>query len=99
MTITANDAFQSSLESLIKYDKLLSIMPNVTLAFYILYMKLNIDKNDQAKTKWTPYLNILPSEFHNPLYFTLDELKVLQPAQTFSNSKKSLTQISENDFI
>ena len=79
MTISANDALQSPLESLIKYDKLLSIMPNVTLAVYLLYLKLSED------AKWAPYLNILPSEFHSPLYFTLDELKVLQPAQTFSN--------------
>ena len=85
LTISADDALQSPIESLIRSDKLLSMMPNVGLAFYILYLKLNQNKNDEMARKWKSYLNVLPSEFHTPLYFSLEELKLLQPVQTFSN--------------
>lgn len=85
MTISADDALHSPIESLIRSDKLLSLMPNVGLAFYILYLKLNQDKNDEVAKKWKTYLNILPNEFHTPLYFDLEELKLLKSVQTFSN--------------
>ena len=85
MTISADDALKSPIEKLIRSDKLLSLMPNVGLAFYILYLKINQDKTNEMAKKWKPYLNILPNEFHTPLYFNLDELKLLQPVQTFSN--------------
>jgi hypothetical protein len=86
LTISADDALQSPIESLIRSDKLLSMMPNVGLAFYILYLKLTQIKNDdEMARKWKSYLNVLPSEFHTPLYFSLEELKLLQPIQTFSN--------------
>lgn len=82
MILASSDALDSPLEDLIKYDKLLSIMPNVTLAIFILYLKISQEKKDGSK--WSPYLNILPSEFHTPLYFNLDEIKMLQPVQSFS---------------
>ncbi len=85
LMITINDAKQSRLSSLIKNDKMLSYMPNVTLALFILYLKTyQANPNEPFACKWKSYLNILPDDFHTPLYFNLQQLKLLQPTQCFS---------------
>ena len=53
-------------------------MPNVYLSLFVLYERLN--KN----SKWTNYFNILPTTFHNVLYFNLNEIKMLKISQSFS---------------
>ena len=59
-------------------------MHNITLSVYILYIKLCINNNPKSEyQKWKPYFDILPSQFNTPLYFSLDELKLTQPAQCF----------------
>ena len=71
--------------SLIKNDKLLSVMPNVYLTLYLLYERINVN------SKWQDYLNILPNSFHNVLYFNLDEIKMLKVSQSFSKNIFFLT--------
>lgn len=81
--LTLNNVNGTQLESLIKQDKMLSLMPNVALSLFILYLKINTQNKDIKFSKWTPYLNILPNEFHTPLYFNLDQIKLLQYSQSF----------------
>lgn len=79
--LTVDEANNTELKDLIKKDKLLSAMPNVSLALLLLYLKTTKKTKFQ---KWQPYLNILPSEFYTPLYFSLDEIKTLQSSHCFS---------------
>lgn len=90
--LTLEEANGTELAELIKKDKLLGAMPNVSLALLLLYLKTTttINNNNNNTTlskkfqKWHPYLNILPSEFNTPLYFSLDEIKMLQSSHCFS---------------
>jgi hypothetical protein len=86
LVLTLDNSNGLLIENLFKEDKMLSSMPNVSLALFMLYLKTNSsnEKQNQLITKWIPYLNILPSYFHTPLYFTLEEIRLLQPAQCFS---------------
>jgi hypothetical protein len=87
--LTLKNAVGLPIERLFDEDKMLASMPNVALAVFILYLKANCAAAKNGKpdrqdvVKWRPYLNILPNEFHTPLYFTLDELKMLQSSQCF----------------
>ena len=90
--LTLNDANKLEIERLLKEDKMLAGMQNISLALLVLFLKasLNTDEssseNNELISKWKAYLNVLPSEFHTPLYFNLDEIKILQPTVCFSNN-------------
>ncbi len=81
--LTIEDAVESPLKALIIGDKLLQLMQNVALAIFVLYVKLSSKDESSIYSKWAPYMNILPSQFHTPLYFNLDDLDLLKPAQCF----------------
>ena len=85
--LTAHDALNSKLRELILNDKLLFIMPHVALAVFLIHLNAVFTsteaKADESELKWKAYLNVLPNQFGTPLYFTLDEIKRLQPAQCF----------------
>lgn len=76
------DEASADLAELLRKDKLLSAMPNVCLALLVLHLKTSTKKGK----RWQPYLNILPTEFSTPLYFSLDEIKSLQSSHCFSNA-------------
>lgn len=78
--LSLNEANGTDLEALLKSERLLIGMPNVALALLVLYLKTTTTKNGQ---KWSRYLAIIPSEFSTPLYFSLDEIKMLQNSQCF----------------
>lgn len=78
--LTTRTIKQTQLGNLLNHDKLLSSMPNLALALSVLLVKLN---TGNQFSKWTPYMNILPNEFHTPLYFSLDEIKLLKSSQSF----------------
>lgn len=82
LIFSLDEANSTELGELIKIDKLLGAMPNVSLALLLLYAKTS--KNTKFQ-KWKPYLDILPSEFNTPLYFSLDEIRSLQSSYCFSN--------------
>ncbi len=89
--LTLKDSVGLSVEKLFDGDKMLRSMPNVALAMLVLFLKAScsVAKNGKVErkdiTKWRPYMNILPNEYHTPLYFTLEEIKMIQPAQCFCN--------------
>jgi hypothetical protein len=55
-----------SLGPLIINDQLLRSMPNIALALFLLH--------ERSQSKWKPYIDILPTHFHTPLYFDYDQL-------------------------
>lgn len=81
--LTIEEANNTPLANLIKSEKLLSTMPNVSLALFLLYLRTD-KPTSKCYQKWRSYLDILPNEFNTPLYFSLDELKMLQNSQCFS---------------
>nr|QDF21447.1 histone-lysine N-methyltransferase setd3 isoform X1 [Brachionus koreanus] len=84
LILTINSLGENRLKQLAKEDKMLSSMPNVALALTMLYIKQNNDSNEEF-SKWSSYMNILPSEFNTPLYFSLDEIKSLKNSQSFAD--------------
>ncbi|RNA31479.1 histone-lysine N-methyltransferase setd3-like [Brachionus plicatilis] len=89
LILTVNSLGSTKLKELTKQDKMLSSMPNVALAMSVLYVKQNIEQNTEL-SKWSSYMNILPSEFNTPLYFSLDEIKSLKNSQSFRGIFKFL---------
>ncbi|KAH9507193.1 Histone-lysine N-methyltransferase setd3 [Bulinus truncatus] len=71
LMMTVDSAKQSSLGSLISEDKILQVMPNVTLALHLLNEKLN------PQSFWKPYIDILPSQYLTPLYWSSEDLQHL----------------------
>ena len=82
--LTLDELYQTRLGAVVAQDQMLSLMSNVSLALLILYLKLQPEEHKIA-AKWRPYLQALPSEFHTPLFFSLDELVALKAAQCFCN--------------
>ncbi|XP_059178140.1 actin-histidine N-methyltransferase-like [Physella acuta] len=72
LMLTVDSAKKSSLGSLIAEDKILQVMPNVTLALHLLNEKLN------PESFWKPYIDILPSKYSLPLYWSSEHLQYLK---------------------
>lgn len=73
------------IDHLIDTDRLVNLMPNVAMALLLLKLKTS---TTQLALRWEAYLNVLPSQFNTPLYFSLDEIKMLQASHSFRNFKK-----------
>jgi hypothetical protein len=93
--ITTNDAINSNIGQLIKNDKMLSLMPNVSLSLFLFYLKVNEDSINS--TKWNEYIKTLPTKFHTPLYFNLDEIMMLKPAQCFRKLFKTVSIVLKSN--
>lgn len=85
---------ESPLKKAISNDKMLSAMPNVSLALLLLSLRVNINQKNVPKKqnqdfklamKWKAYLNVLPSEFNTPIFFSLNEIFQLKGAQCFGD--------------
>ena len=90
--ITSVTANESALGLLITADRLLESMPNVALAVHLLCEKYNPD------SFWQPYIDVLPETYTTPLYYTADEIKLLDGSPAFrdaiSQSKSIARQYS-----
>lgn len=80
LMMTVESAKRTCMGSLIKNDILLSKMPNVALAMFLLLEKF------KETSFWTPYLHVLPTTYSTVLYFSLDELKELIGSPTFRSA-------------
>jgi hypothetical protein len=69
------------INKLVSSDKLMALMPNVAMSLLIL--KLKTESSSELALKWKPYLDVLPYQFNTPLYFSLEEIKMLQASQSF----------------
>lgn len=78
--LTVDSALKSPLGELIREDKILQVMPNVTLAMHLLA------EAKSPQSFWKPYLDILPDSYSTPLYFSPEELQYLKGSPTLGNS-------------
>ncbi|XP_041468746.1 actin-histidine N-methyltransferase-like [Lytechinus variegatus] len=84
---------QNALESptigeLVRGDRLLKGMPNVALAVFIISEKL------KPNSFWKPYLDILPSSYNLPLYFTPDDIKLFKGTTVYGEFLKQYKNIA-----
>ncbi|CAJ0599177.1 unnamed protein product [Cylicocyclus nassatus] len=70
----------SVLKKLFERDVIVQNMANVGLALFICAQRVKPD------SKWTPYLNVLPSAYTTPLFYTEEELKYLKPSPVFEEA-------------
>ncbi|KAG5877593.1 hypothetical protein JTB14_027597 [Gonioctena quinquepunctata] len=88
LMITADLASKNELKDLIEKDQILSNMPNVTLAIFLLYEKF------KKESFWGPYIDILPTEYTTVLYFSVDELEELKGSPTLDIALKQMKCIA-----
>jgi histone-lysine N-methyltransferase SETD3 len=69
-------------------DPLLGRMENVSLAIYLLCETMR-----RSESKWAPYINILPSTYTTPLYYTVEQLQLLRCSGVFDMSLKMYRSI------
>ncbi|KAK3786270.1 hypothetical protein RRG08_002014 [Elysia crispata] len=72
LMLTVDSAKKSSLGPLISEDKILQVMPNVTLALHVLNEKFT------PNSFWKPYIDSLPNKYSTPLYWGSEELQLLK---------------------
>ncbi|KAK0415833.1 hypothetical protein QR680_012147 [Steinernema hermaphroditum] len=62
-------------------DELVSKMDNVCLSLMVACEKLKGEESE-----WAPYLNVLPSKFDIPLYFTDEQIEALKPSPLYDEA-------------
>uniref|UniRef100_A0A0B7BBI2 protein-histidine N-methyltransferase n=1 Tax=Arion vulgaris TaxID=1028688 RepID=A0A0B7BBI2_9EUPU len=72
LMMTVDTANESALGPLIAEDKILQVMPNVTLALHLLNERFS------KQSFWKPYIDILPSQYSTPLYWKPVDLQHLK---------------------
>lgn len=77
MMMTAEKAKHSYLGDFVESKKILSEMPNISLAIYLHCERFNPD------SFYKPYIDVLPSEYNTVLYFTPQELEILKGSSAF----------------
>ena len=78
--ITTDTASQAELREFILNDRVLQQLPNVVLSLHLLMEACSQD------SFWKPYIDVLPSSFTTPLYFTRDDLLQLQSSPVLAES-------------
>lgn len=68
------------LRKLFLHDPMLAKMDNVGLALGVCALQLKDDSS------WAPYMNILPSSFDTPLFFSLQQFEDLRPSPLFDDA-------------
>ncbi|XP_038075017.1 actin-histidine N-methyltransferase-like [Patiria miniata] len=86
--LTEDRVLDSPLGPLIRKDRVLQGMAHVALALFLLMERQSEHSN------WKPYINILPSSYQVPLYFTPDELQQLQGSPTYTDALKQHKNIA-----
>ncbi|GMS89083.1 hypothetical protein PENTCL1PPCAC_11258 [Pristionchus entomophagus] len=70
----------AGLRKLFLHDPMLAKMDNVGLALGVCALQLKEDSS------WAPYINILPSSFDTPLFFSLQQFEDLRPSPLFDDA-------------
>ena len=85
--MTSESVLESQIGQLVKSDPMLSSMPNVALAMYLLY-ELYHDKS-----QWKAYIQMLPRCYSNVLYFSTEDLENLKSTSVFLEAEKIMRSI------
>lgn len=89
LMITAVTASESRLKFFTESDHLLQTMPNVALAVHLVCEQFNPD------SFWRPYIDVLPETFATPLYYNVEEIKLLEGSTAYMeaiNQSKSIAR-------
>ncbi|XP_071787980.1 actin-histidine N-methyltransferase-like [Asterias amurensis] len=86
--LTEDSALSSPLGPLIQKDRVLQGMAHVALALYLLM------ERQSEQSFWKPYIDILPTSYQVPLYFSPDELQQLQGSPTYTDALKQHKNIT-----
>eukprot|EP00041_Stephanoeca_diplocostata_P029746 m.886023 g.886023 ORF g.886023 m.886023 type:complete len:553 (+) comp23623_c1_seq8:168-1826(+) len=78
LMMSTDTAERSRIADIMKTDKLVSGMQNVALALHLLS---ELGQGD--KSFWAPYISTLPATYSTPLYYSMEELKVLQASAVY----------------
>lgn len=87
LMLTYDAAKKSELKNLIVDDMILSKMPNVALAVFLLLEKF------KENSFWKPYIDTLPQTYSTILYFNVDDLKELHGSPTLESSLRVIKSI------
>ncbi|KAK6048629.1 hypothetical protein COOONC_13866, partial [Cooperia oncophora] len=68
------------LKKLFESEVIVQNMANVGLALFISAHRVKSD------SKWAPYLNVLPSSYTTPLFYSEEELQLLKPSPVFEEA-------------
>lgn len=88
LMMTVEAAKKTILGKHIERDRILSNMPNVALALFLLFEKF------QEDSFWQPYINVLPKEYNTILYFDVKDLEELQGSPTLDSALKQIKSIT-----
>ncbi|XP_065184689.1 actin-histidine N-methyltransferase-like [Sycon ciliatum] len=86
--MSVHSALKTPLGRLIRSDALCKEMPNVVLALHLLNEK---HKRDSF---WKHYIHTLPETYHTPLYYSPEEMKLLQGTSGFSDAVSCVRNIA-----
>ena len=70
-------------------DVVVEQTPTLLLALYLMH-EMTLSENGGGTSEWQEYLDLLPGEYSIPLQYTIDELRLLQETQLFSNAIRML---------
>ncbi|XP_060070561.1 actin-histidine N-methyltransferase-like [Ylistrum balloti] len=79
LMLTTDTARASGLDALIAEDKILQAMPSIVLALHLLCERRS------TESFWRPYLDMLPSRYTTPLYFSPEELALLKGSPAYKD--------------
>ncbi|XP_065833522.1 actin-histidine N-methyltransferase-like [Oscarella lobularis] len=68
---------ESSLGPLVKNDRLLQSLPSAALSLYLLAERWNPD------SFWRPYIDMLPKMYTIPLFYSVDEVRMLEGSPVY----------------
>lgn len=80
LMMTTETASQTELREIVSNDRVLQQLSNVVLSLHLLMEAYNQD------SFWKPYIDVLPSSFTTPLYFTREDLLQLQSSPVLAES-------------
>eukprot|EP00794_Sanderia_malayensis_P012142 gene12142-13395_t len=86
--MTAETVSNSPIGRIVSEDPMLSKMPNVALAFLLVYELFN------ENSKWQPYLNVLPRTYSNILYFDIADVEMLKGTSIYLDVLNVLKSIA-----
>ncbi|XP_078001252.1 actin-histidine N-methyltransferase-like isoform X2 [Glandiceps talaboti] len=86
--LTTETAKASVLGNVISKDRVLQAMPNILLSVHLLCEKL------LPESFWMPYIRMLPRKYTTPLYFDIEELKLMQGSPSLEDALKQYKNIA-----
>lgn len=89
LVITEQDARLSPIGQLFVQDPVVQSIPSLLLALYLLFEKLRGTQSD-----FQPYINVLPSAFQIPTYWSANDFGRLKGTPAYNESVKLISNLA-----